>query len=111
MQTIVQAICSPGGSLRDAIGEDARIGKYGLQVSRQQTPGRSPGWTKLHSSAEPRRPGAVNIQWDPSAAMLTCRVVTKGASRPGPIVGDLVNYLVSRFPRRVQAVTVVPRRR
>lgn len=109
MQTIIQVICSTGPSLRDAIGVDPRIARFGFTVSKHQTPGRSPGWTKVHST-EPDRAGAINVQWNPDSGMLTCRVVTKGSSKPGPIVGDLVNYLITRYPRRVQAVTVVPRR-
>jgi hypothetical protein len=109
MQTIVQAICTAGESLRDAIGADGGIAGYGLQVTKQQTPGRSPGWAKLHSCAEPRKPGAINIEWNPSAAMLTCRIVTRGARKPSPIVGDLVAYLVARYPGRIQALTVIPR--
>ena len=110
MQTIVQVICTPGGSLRDAIGADERIGDFQLQVTKQQTAGRSPGWSKLHSTSEPPRPGAINIEWNASAAMLTCRIVTRGARRPSPIVGDLINYLAARFTARVQAITVIPRR-
>lgn len=109
MQTIVQAICTTGESLRDAIGADTRIGRYGLQVTSQQTPGRSPGWTKLHSVTEPPRPGAINIEWDPRSSMLTCRIVTRGSRKPSVIVGDLVAYLVHEYSARIKAITVVPR--
>jgi hypothetical protein len=109
MQTILQVICTPGESLRDAIGSDTAIAKHGLQVTKHQTPGRSPGWTKLHSCAEPRRAGAINVEWNTSAAILTCRVVTRGVRKPSLIVGDLVNYLVTRFPGRIRALTLIPR--
>jgi hypothetical protein len=108
MQTIVQAICTAGESLRDAIGSDAKIENYDLQVTKQQTPGRSPGWAKLHSSADPRKPGAINVEWNPSAAILTCRIVTRGTHKPSPIVGDLVAYLTARYSKRIRALTVIP---
>ncbi len=110
MQTIVQVICTPGISLRDAIGTDPRIGEFQLQVTKQQTAGRSPGWSKLHSSAEPPRPGAVNIEWNARASILTCRVVTRSARHPSPIVGDLINYLAIRFTARVRTISIIPRR-
>lgn len=109
MQTIVQAICTPGASLRDIMERDRALARFRLRVTRQQTPGRSPGWAKLHSSAEPPRPGAVNVEWNASAATLTCRVVTRSGRRPSAIVGDLVAYLVVRHPARIRAVTVIPR--
>lgn len=111
MQTIVQVICSAGESLRDAIGADETIEKYHLTVTSQQMAGRSPGWTKLHSAADPPKPGAINIEWNPRAATLTCRIITRGHRKPSPIVGDLVTYLVSRFIGRVRTITIVPRRR
>jgi hypothetical protein len=109
MQTVVQVICSAGPSLRDAIGGDPKLESFGLQVARQHQPGRSPGWAKLHA-VSPEVPGAVNVEWNTSTGTLVCRVVTKGRSRAGPLVGALVNYLLSRYPRRVQTITIVPRR-
>lgn len=109
MQTIVVATCTPGVSLRDLIGRDARLRDFRLQVTKQHSPGRSPGWAKLHSSAAPPRPGAINVEWSPSAAILTCRIVTRGHRAPSPIVGDLVAYLASRHASRIRALTVIPR--
>lgn len=109
MQILVQVICTSGPSLRDSIAGDSEIDSFQLKISEQKRHGRSPGWTKIHSINSERR-GAINIQWDPAISILNCRVVTKGNSRPGLIIGDFTNYLLSRHRRRVQSVSVVPRK-
>ena len=95
MQIIVSAICSHGGSLREAIGIDPRLEKFGLRLDKMQTPGRHPGWLKLHSARDER--GAINIVWDAQTHILTARVVTRRTSRPSPIVGDFITYLLARY--------------
>ncbi|MFI5256655.1 MAG: hypothetical protein ACHQRK_05275 [Gemmatimonadales bacterium] len=104
MQILVQALCTKGKSLREAIGSDARLAQHRLQVTRQMQAGRAPGWMKLH--ATDTRRGALNIEWDTQSAVLSARVITRGSRKPSPIVGDFINYLLSRHGSRVQTVTV-----
>lgn len=111
MQTIVQVMCTAGRSLRDLIGADDKIEQYGLKVTSQQTAGRSPGWSKLHSVRDVPLPGAINLEWNPRTETLSCRIVTRGGGkRPSPIVGDLINYLLRHYTSRILTVTINPRR-
>lgn len=103
MQIIISAICTHGGSLREAIGIDPRLERFGLRLDKMQTPGRHPGWLKLHSAREER--GAINVVWDAQAHILTARVVTRRTSRPSPIVGDFITYLLARHRRRIRVIT------
>ena len=107
MQTLVQVICSPGPSIRDAIANDAKLEAHYFEVVRERKPGRSPGWTKLKSRAEKRR-GSINLQWSATTKVLLCRVVNKGAGKPNLIVGDFVDYLLQRHRRRIKIINVVP---
>ena len=107
MQTVIQVICSGNTSLREAIVKDPRLGRHRLAVSRQKSPGRNPGWAKLHST-DPATPGAINLTWDGSARILLARVVTREANRPGEIVGDFVTYLLERRRQRVRAINILP---
>jgi hypothetical protein len=104
MQVVISAICTSGRSLREAIGTDERLEKHLLALDKRQTPGRQPGWLKLRS-AETERRGAINVEWDKQAQILTARVVTRGSSRPSPIVGDFVNYLFTRHGKRIRSIT------
>jgi len=108
MQVLVQAVCSVGPSVRDAVAKDARIGKYHLEVIQQKRPGRPHGWTKIRST-KPDRFGAINVEWDADTSVLICRVVTRG-HRPNLIIGDFVDYLLGRHGRRIQALNIIPRR-
>ena len=103
MQIIISAICTHGGSLREAIGVDRRLEKFGLRLDRMQIPGRHPGWLKLHSAKEER--GAINVVWDSQAHILTARVITRRTSRPSPIVGDFITYLLARHRTRIRVIT------
>jgi len=107
MQTIVQVKCTRGESMRSLIERDGKLARHGLQVILQHKPQRSPGWCKI-KSMEPNRRGAANVEWDPNTAILTCRVVNRGAGRPHQIVGDIVSYFLNRHKRRVQVITVYP---
>ena len=107
MQILVQVLCSKGRSLRQAIANDQRLSKYGLQVTLEHQPGRAPGWMKVHSADAKR--GALNIEWDAQSAVLSARVVTRGSRRPSPVVGDFVNYVLDRHASRVQAITTAYR--
>lgn len=103
MQIIISAICTHGRSLREAIGKDERLARFGLQLDKMQTPGRHPGWLKLHSARDER--GAINVVWDAQAHILTARVVTRRTSKPSPIVGDFITYLLARHRTRIRAIT------
>ena len=107
MQILVQVLCTKGRSLREAIGNDPRVGAYDLVVTRQLQPGRAPGWMKVHATDAKR--GVLNIEWDVQSAVLSARVVTRGSRRPSPIVGDFVNYLLDRHAARVQSITTAYR--
>jgi hypothetical protein len=108
MQILVQVICSRGPSLRDAIAKYPRLGKHLLKVSEQKRPDRARGWTKVHST-EPDRHGAINIEWDADTNILLARVVTRGKGRPNLIIGDFVDFLLSRYRHRIQAINIIPR--
>jgi hypothetical protein len=107
LQTLIQVICSPGRSVRDAIADDARLAAHRFEVIRERKAGRSPGWTKLKSRSPGSR-GSLNIQWSGATRVLTCRVVSKGTGRPSVVVGDFVSYLLKRHGRRVRVITVLP---
>jgi len=109
MQLLVQVVCSPGPSLREAISRHPKIDKHGLIVTEQKRPGRPHGWAKVHSTL-PERYGAINVQWDSRSNVLLCRVVTRGRRRPNLIVGDFVDFLLHHFRRRIQAINIIPRR-
>jgi hypothetical protein len=107
MQTLVQVICSPGTSVRDAIANDAKLYAHGFEIVRERKAGRSPGWTKLRSWVKGRR-GSLNIQWSSATKILTCRVINKGSGKPNLVIGDFVNYLLQRHRRRIRHVVVLP---
>ena len=107
MQILIQALCTKGPSMRQAIADDTRIDRFKLQVTKEAQPGRAPGWLKLH--AEEMR-GALNVEWDAQSSVLSARVVTRGSRKPSPIVGAFVNYLLQRHDGRVQSITTAIRR-
>lgn len=108
MQTLIQVVCSERKSLRDIIANDEKLAKHNLYVEAKRKPGRSPGWTKLHS-IDPEVRGAINLTWQGRVKILTCRVITKGTGKPAIIIGDFVKYLLSRFSRRIESIIVLPR--
>lgn len=109
MQTLVQVVCTKGKSLRDFIvNDEAKLAQFGLEIQRKQQPGRPHGWAKIRSSeTDPK--GALNIEWDGGTSILSCRVVNKGAGKPGLILGHFVTYLFARCHRRIEAVNIIPR--
>lgn len=107
MQTVLQVVCTRGRSLRDAIANDPRLAKHDLAIIQEKKAGRSPGWTKVRTT-ESERGGSLNIQWDGATNILTCRVINRGTGRPNLIIGDFVDYLLSRYRRRIKLVTVLP---
>ena len=107
MQTLVQVICTPGPSLRDAIANDPKLDARDFEILLERKAGRFPGWTKLRSRAEGRR-GSINLQWNAATRVLSCRVVNKGSGKPNLIIGDFVDYLLQRYRRRIKMVTVFP---
>jgi hypothetical protein len=109
MQTLIQAYCRRGPSLRERIARDRRLSRFDLEVIKEKQPGRSPGWLKLRSRNE-RIPGVANVEWDKGLKLLTCRVVTKLGNPPDRLVGDLVSYLIRGHGTRVESITVALRR-
>jgi len=107
VQTLVQVICTPGPSLRDAIANDPKLDARDFEILLERKAGRFPGWTKLRSRAEGRR-GSINLQWNAATRVLSCRVVNKGSGKPNMIIGDFVDYLLQRHRRRMKMVTVFP---
>jgi len=105
VQIIVQAACSRGPSLRDAIRQDPRLARFGLRLSEVKRKGRRSGWTKVHG-AERSLSGAANIEWHAASSVLLCRVVTRSTD-PAPLAGAFLTYLLSRYKKRVQSVHVV----
>jgi hypothetical protein len=108
MQILIQVLCTKGSSIRQAIADDQRIERFGLQVTKEAQPGRAPGWLKLHATDETR--GALNVEWDAQSSVLSARVVPRGSRRPSPIVCYFVNYLLQRHEGRVQSITTAIRR-
>ena len=107
MQSIIQITCYRGGSLREAIASDTRLEKYNLTVMRQKTPGRSPGWAKLHST-DPEIRGAINLEWDQATKTLLARIVTKGKNTPDRITGDFIAYLIRRHRQKIRSILLLP---
>jgi hypothetical protein len=62
-------------------------------------------WLTLHSTYSH---GAIKIEWIDSSRTLLCRAITKRKGQPQDIVGDFVRYVMARFRRRVEAITIVP---
>jgi hypothetical protein len=110
MQTLVDIYCTRGTSLREAIANDARLSRHGLEVLKEHQPGRAPGWAKLRGN-KPGSQGSVNVEWDAAGQVLRCRVVNRGRGKPHYIVGDLVEYLLARHRSRIVGILVVPQKR
>jgi len=81
MQILIQVVSSKGQSLRDAIRTHPKLDDHHLKVTEHQRPGRSHGWSKVHSTW-PDRHGAINLEWDADTSILLCGVVTRGRGRP-----------------------------
>jgi len=108
MQTLIQVVCSEKKSLRDVIAHDEKLWKYNFFIEAKQKPGRSPGWAKIHSLDSDVR-GVINLSWQGRINILNCRVITKGTGKPANIIGDFIRYLLTRFPRKIESVIIVPR--
>ena len=102
MQILIHALCTKGGSLREAIANDPRLGRHDLEILREKQPGRAPGWMKIRSAGETR--GVLNIEWHPQTSVLSARVITRGSGKASPIVGDFVNYLLRQHAKRVRTI-------
>ena len=108
MQTLIHVSCKKGKSIRDLVAKDGlRLSEYGFTVSEQKRSTRSSGWTKIHGTIAGLQ-GAINIEWDGDAHLLTCRIVNRGAGRPAPIVGAFVEYLLHRYSRRIRVLNILP---
>jgi hypothetical protein len=108
MQTLIQVVCSEKKSLLDVIAHDDKLKKFNFYIEAKQKPGRSPGWSKIHS-LNPEVRGAINISWQGRVNILNCRVITKGTGKPANIIGDFIRYLLTRFGRKIESIIVVPR--
>jgi hypothetical protein len=95
--------------MRDAIARNSKLEDHYLKVTEQRRQGRSRGWTKVRST-EPERHGAINLEWDADTNILISRVVTRGRGKPNLIIGDFVDFLLRRFPARIQAINIIPRK-
>lgn len=107
MQVLVQVMSAQRGSLRDAILRDKKLKDYGLKVSVQKKPGRSHGWSKLHSTNG--KHGAINIRWEGASRMLVCRVVTRGEGEPYSIIADFIAYILARHQNRMELINILAR--
>jgi len=107
MQTVIQIFSSGRTSLRERIGNDRRLARWRLRVIRKQKQGRKPGWAKI-ASTEPDIRGTINVVWDGSARILTCRVVSKMGNTPGDLIGDFMAYLIERHRRKIRTVNLFP---
>jgi hypothetical protein len=107
MQTVIQITCYRGGSLREAVANDRRLEKFHLIVLWQKSPGRNPGWAKIHST-EPDIPGAINLEWDPATKTLMARIVTKGGNTAERIIGDFLAYLMRCQRRKIRSILILP---
>lgn len=105
MQTLMQVHCGKGRSLRAKIASDKQLEQFGLHVREQKRMGRSHGWSKLYGSGEGRF-GAVNLAWRARTSILECRVVNKRQGKPNAVLGDLVDYLLSRHAARIRLITI-----
>ena len=107
MTTVVQVTCYQTRSLREAIVSDRRLRQYGLEVSRQHTPGRNPGWAKLYGSDYTTR-GSINIEWDLQTRTLLARIVNRSSGKPDEITGRFVKYLLARHRRNIRSILISP---
>ncbi len=109
MQVLVQAICNPGKSLRDAIIKATTdLDSFGLQLTEQKRNDRSHGWAKLRSTDKGKN-GAINVSWDANSQVLIARVITRGQGNPSLLIGDFVSFLLAQFPSRIQSISILPR--
>lgn len=108
MQVLVQAVCTRGPSLRDAVVNHPKLEDHSLRVSEHKRPGRAHGWAKVRST-DASRHGAINLEWDADTNVLVSRVVTRGRGKPNLIIGDFVDFLLRRFRARIQAINIIPR--
>jgi hypothetical protein len=108
MQILIQVISTSKESLRQAITNDDKLETYDFKVSEHKRQHRDNGWAKIHSTLQDRR-GAINIHWDSKYGILFCRVVTRGETRPNPIIGDFIDYLLARYRSEIQAINILPR--
>lgn len=106
MQTIIQAVCSPGESLRTLITVDAEHGEVGFRLLKGLQAGRKPGWAKIKSTDREHQ-GVINLEWIDHSNILICRIINKGAGRPDEIAGGFVKYLLSRHGRRIKLITIL----
>jgi hypothetical protein len=105
MQILIHIVSKNSDSLRKKIANDKKLGDFDLQIAKQKQMGRSPGWLTIHSTYAY---GAIKVEWIDSSRTLLCRAVTKGNGKSQDIVGDFVRYVLARFRRRVEAMTIVP---
>jgi len=94
-------------SLREKIGNDHKLEDWRLRVIRKHKQGRKPGWAKI-GSTNPGTRGTINVVWDGSAHILTCRVVSKMGNTPSNLIADFMGYLIERHRRNIRTVNLFP---
>jgi hypothetical protein len=107
MQTVIQVFTAGRTSLRERIGNDEKLEAWRLRVIRRHKQGRKPGWAKIGSTEAEVR-GTINVVWDGSARILTCRVVSKMGNKPSQLIGDFMAYLIERHRRTIRTVNLFP---
>ena len=107
MQIVFQVLYSGNHSLRDKIVKDTKLVDFKLKVSKYKKKDRSPGWAKL-DSIEQGKCGVINMEWHSSSKMLLCRAITKGSGKPNHIISSFVNYLLSRYIKRIKLINILP---
>lgn len=112
MQTLILVHCLPGPSLRQQITtnlQNSQIAeRYGLELRKQQKPGRNPGWSLLAPSAQAVR-GTLRLEWHDNTPTLFCRLVTKRSDElPNELAGLWLRYLFAEHGDRIRAVLIMP---
>ena len=105
-QMVIQVLTTRSRSLRDTITRDQKLRDYRLKVAQHKKGTRNPGWSKLRSTEGAH--GAINMRWEANLRMLLCRVITKAGGTPGFITSDFVYYLLARYRRKIQAISIIP---
>jgi hypothetical protein len=107
MQIQLQAFSRKGSrsdSLRKAITDDLLRREHELLAIKEVLKAaRKPGWAKVTGND---LPGALNIEWDPSAHMLLVRAITRGGNTPHRLLGVFLDYLIERHDKKIASINI-----